>query len=53
MIQVMRMVKTINLRDLPEQLVREAKIRAATEGITLRAFVIGAIKLALNGKAKK
>jgi len=35
--------KTINLRDLPEELVRRAKACAALHGLTLRGFVIQAI----------
>ncbi len=35
--------KTINLRDLPEELVRRAKACAALNGITLRDFVMQAI----------
>lgn len=35
--------KTINLRDLPEELVRRAKACAALHGITLRDFVVRAI----------
>jgi predicted DNA binding CopG/RHH family protein len=38
--------KTINLRDLPEELVRRAKACAALNGITLRDFVIRAIEKA-------
>jgi len=35
--------KTINLRDLPEELVRRAKACAALHGVTLKDFVIHAI----------
>jgi uncharacterized protein (DUF1778 family) len=35
--------KTINLRDLPEDLVRRAKACAALHGMTLKDFVIQAI----------
>jgi len=35
--------KTINLRDLPEELVRRAKACAALHGITLKDFVAQAI----------
>jgi len=35
--------KTINLRDLPEEVVRRAKACAALHGMTLRDFVIQAI----------
>lgn len=35
--------KTINLRDLPEELVRRAKACAALHGITLKEFVVQAV----------
>ena len=35
--------KTINLRDLPEDIVRRAKACAALHGITLKDFVVQAI----------
>jgi hypothetical protein len=35
--------KTINLRDLPEELVRRAKAYAALHGMTLKDFVVQAI----------
>jgi uncharacterized protein (DUF1778 family) len=35
--------KTVNLRDLPEELVRRAKACAALHGMTLKDFVISAI----------
>jgi len=35
--------KTINLRDLPEELVRRAKTCAALHGMTLKEFVVRAI----------
>lgn len=38
--------KTINLRDLPEELVRRAKACAALHGMTLKDFVIFAIRKA-------
>jgi uncharacterized protein (DUF1778 family) len=38
--------KTINLRDLPEELVRRAKACAALHGITLKEFVVNALKSA-------
>jgi len=34
------MAKTLNLRNLPEELLKKLKVEAATRGITLRAFVI-------------
>jgi hypothetical protein len=36
--------KTINLRDLPEELVRRAKACAALHGLTLKDFVAQAIE---------
>jgi len=38
--------KTINLRDLPEELVRRSKACAALHGITLKEFVVNALKSA-------
>lgn len=38
--------KTINLRDLPEELVRRAKACAALHGMTLRDFALRAIEKA-------
>jgi len=38
--------KTINLRDLPESLVRRAKACAAIHGLTLKDFVVKAIEIA-------
>ena len=35
--------KTVNLRDLPEELVRRAKACAALHGLTLKDFVVQAI----------
>ncbi len=40
--------KTINLRDLPEELVRRAKACAALHGMTLKDFVMYAITKALE-----
>jgi hypothetical protein len=40
--------KTINLRDLPEELVRRAKACAALHGMTLRDFVMHAIAKAIE-----
>lgn len=34
---------TLNLKDFPEELHREAKSRAALEGITLRQLVVEAV----------
>ena len=36
--------KTINLRDLPEELVRKAKVCAALKGLSLKSFVVEAIE---------
>jgi hypothetical protein len=36
--------KTINLRDLPEDLVRRAKACAALHGMTLKDFVVKALE---------
>jgi hypothetical protein len=38
--------RTVNLRDLPEELVRRAKACAALNGLTLRDFVMQAINKA-------
>jgi len=38
--------RTINLRDLPEDLVRRAKACAALHGMTLRDFVMRAVNRA-------
>jgi uncharacterized protein (DUF1778 family) len=38
--------KTINLRDLPEELVRRAKACAALHGMTLKDFVVKALEAA-------
>ena len=38
--------RTVNLRDLPEELVRKAKACAALHGMTLRDFVMRAIERA-------
>ena len=40
--------KTINLRDLPEELVRKAKAAAALQGMTLKAFVTAAVQKAVK-----
>jgi hypothetical protein len=36
--------KTINLRDVPEELVRKAKVCAALRGLSLKGFVIEAVE---------
>jgi hypothetical protein len=38
--------KAINLRDLPEELVRRAKACAALHGLTLKDFVVKALESA-------
>jgi hypothetical protein len=40
--------KTINLRDLPEEFVRRAKVQAAMSGLTLKDFVIKAVEKAMQ-----
>ena len=40
--------KTVNLRDLPVDLVRRAKAYAALRGLTLKDFVIQSIATALE-----
>ena len=40
--------KTINLRDLPDELVRRAKACAALHGITLKEFVIHSLAAAIE-----
>jgi len=40
--------KTINLRDLPADLVRRAKAYAALRGMTLKDFVVQAIGTAIE-----
>lgn len=40
--------KTINLRDLPEEFVRRAKVQAAMNGLTLKDFVIKAVEKAIQ-----
>jgi hypothetical protein len=42
------LTKTINLRDLPDDLVRRAKACAALHGMTLRDFAIRAISKAIE-----
>lgn len=44
--------KTINLRDLPEDLVRRAKAYAALSGTTLKDFVIHAIEKAVEAEIR-
>jgi uncharacterized protein (DUF1778 family) len=40
--------KTINLRDLPEDFVRQAKAYAALSGLSLKDFVIQAVQTAMQ-----
>lgn len=39
---------TVNLRDVPEDIVRRAKAFAALQGISLKEFVLRAVKQALE-----
>jgi hypothetical protein len=49
MIQIASMeTKTVNLRDLPEEIVRRAKACAALHGLTLRDFFIKAVEAAVE-----
>lgn len=49
----MAATKTINLRDIPAQLANKAKAAASLKGMTLKGFVLQAIKDAIeNGKEK-
>jgi hypothetical protein len=41
-------IRTINLRDLPEEFVRRAKACAALHGVTLKAFVVDAVEKAIE-----
>lgn len=40
--------KTINLRDLPEPFVRQAKAYAALSGLTLKDFILQAVEIAMQ-----
>ncbi|HKZ77256.1 MAG TPA: hypothetical protein VJ124_02955 [Pyrinomonadaceae bacterium] len=40
--------KTINLRDLPEDFVRQAKAYAALSGLSLKDFVLQAVQAAMQ-----
>ncbi|PKN64136.1 MAG: 3-hydroxyacyl-CoA dehydrogenase [Deltaproteobacteria bacterium HGW-Deltaproteobacteria-15] len=44
---------TVNLRDFPDQLHREAKAKAALMGISLRDFVVRAVELFLEEEKKR
>lgn len=45
--------KTINLRDLPEDVVRKAKVCAALRGISLKNFVVEAIEKLVEDVGRK
>jgi len=40
--------KTVNLRDLPEDFVRQAKAYAALSGLSLKDFVIQSVQAAMQ-----
>jgi len=40
--------KTINLRDVPEDLVRRAKAYAALRGVSLKDFILDAVRQVLD-----
>lgn len=40
--------RTVNLRDLPEELVRRAKACAALHGMTLKDFMVQAVERAVQ-----
>ena len=40
--------KTINLRDLPEDFVRQAKAYAALSGLSLKDFVVQSVQAAMQ-----
>lgn len=44
----METTKTVNLRDVPDDLVRRAKICAALRGLSLKDFILQAIERALS-----
>jgi hypothetical protein len=39
--------KTVNLRDVPEDLVRQAKAFAALRGMSLKGFILDAVRQAI------
>jgi predicted DNA binding CopG/RHH family protein len=45
--------KTVNLRDLPEDLVRRAKACAALRGMTLKQFVVEVVSNAVAEQMPK
>jgi hypothetical protein len=48
-----RGMAVINIRDFPDTLHREAKSKAALEGITLKELIIKAVEEYLKKKARK
>ncbi len=44
--------KTVNLRDLPEDFVRQAKAYAALSGLTLKDFFIQAVERAMQAEVQ-
>lgn len=40
--------RTINLRDVPEDLVRRAKAYAALQGMSLKGFILDAVRQVLD-----
>ena len=46
-------MSNINIRNVPEDLHRQAKAQAALQGITMQEFVIRAIREYLKKKGKK
>lgn len=40
--------KTVNLRDVPEDLVRQAKAFAALRGMSLKEFILDAVRQVLS-----
>lgn len=44
---------TVNLRDFPDQLHREAKAKAALEGVSLKELIIKAVEAYLRRKGGK
>ena len=43
----MKPMKTLNLRDLPEEFVRKVKSQAALEGLTLKELIVRVVSAAL------
>ncbi len=44
--------KSLHVENVPAELIKRAKITAATEGLTLREWIIRALSSAANGKPK-